>query len=98
MATKLYVGGLSYDTTDDTLRALFETIGVVESAVVAKDRDSGRARGFGFVEMATGAEASKAISELNGKELDGRAINVDKANPPQQRGGGSYGGRRDSRH
>lgn len=92
MAKKLYVGGLSFDTTDETLRAFFEQAGKVESASVVADRFSGRSRGFGFVEMATGAEARKAIGELTGKTLDGRMITVDEARPPQDRGGGGRGG------
>jgi cold-inducible RNA-binding protein len=92
LARKLYVGGLSFDTTDESLRAFFEQVGKVDSASVVTDRFSGRSRGFGFVEMATAAEARKAIGELTGKNLDGRTITVDEARPPQQRGGG--GGRR----
>jgi cold-inducible RNA-binding protein len=88
MARKLYVGGLSFDTTDSELRAFFEQVGNVESASVISDRFSGRSKGFGFVEMATAAEARTAIQELNGKVLDGRTITVDEARPPQQRGGG----------
>lgn len=88
MANKLYVGGLSFDTTEEGLRAFFEQAGTVESASVVTDRYSGRSRGFGFVEMATSAEARKAIEELSGKTLDGRTITVDEARPPQQRTGG----------
>lgn len=94
MARKLYVGGLSFDTTDETLRAFFEQVGKVDSASVVTDRFSGRSRGFGFVEMATAAEARKAIGDLTGKTLDGRTITVDEARPPQQRGGGGGGGGR----
>jgi cold-inducible RNA-binding protein len=95
VAKKLYVGGLSFDTTDESLRAFFEQVGKVDSASVVVDRYSGRSRGFGFVEMATGAEARKAIGELTGKTLDGRMITVDEARPPQERrGGGGGGGRR----
>ena len=94
MATKLYVGGLSFDTTDESLRAFFEQAGKVDSASVVTDRFSGRSRGFGFVEMATAAEARKAIGELTGKSLDGRTITVDEARPPEQRGGGGGGGGR----
>ncbi len=86
MSMKLYVGGLSFDTTDDGLRAFFEQAGTVESASVITDRDSGRSRGFGFVEMATEAEASKAIEEFNGKMLDGRTLTVDEAKPRKERG------------
>ncbi|MEX0800741.1 MAG: RNA-binding protein [Dehalococcoidia bacterium] len=89
---KLYVGSLSFDTTDDSLREFFAQAGTVETASVATDRYSGRSRGFGFVEMATSAEGRKAIEELNGKTLDGRTINVDEARPPQSRSGGGGGG------
>ncbi|KPK48286.1 MAG: RNA-binding protein [Dehalococcoidia bacterium SM23_28_2] len=87
MAHKLYVGGLSFETTEDELRTLFEQAGKVESAVVVTDRFSGRSKGFGFVEMSTNAEARQAISELNGKTLGGRTITVDEARPPRQSGG-----------
>jgi cold-inducible RNA-binding protein len=92
MARKLYVGGLSFETTDAELKALFEQAGKVESAVVITDRFSGRSKGFGFVEMSTNAEAKQAISELNGKVLGGRTITVDEARPPRQ-GGARQGGR-----
>lgn len=91
MSKKLYVGGLSYDTSEDTLRDFFAQAGTVESAVVITDRMSGRSKGFGFVEMATEEEAQKAIAELNGKELDGRTLTVNEARPqearPQRSGG-----------
>ncbi len=86
MAKNLYIGGLSFDTTDDGLRTFFEQAGTVESASVITDRDSGRSRGFGFVEMTTEAEASKAIEELNGKMLDGRTLTVNEARPRKERG------------
>jgi RNA recognition motif-containing protein len=89
---KLYVGGLSFDTTDDSLKTFFESAGTVETAVVVTDRYSGRSRGFGFVEMATSAEGRKAIEDLNGKALDGRTITVDEARPRERDGGRSYGG------
>ena len=75
----LYVGGLSFDTTDDGLRTFFEQAGTVESARVITDRDSGRSRGFGFVEMATDDEGRKAIEDLNGEMLDGRTLTVNEA-------------------
>jgi RNA recognition motif-containing protein len=89
---KLYVGGLSFDTTDDGLRTFFEQAGTVETASVVTDRYSGRSRGFGFVEMSSSAEGRKAIDELNGKMLDGRTLSVDEARPPS-REGRSFGGR-----
>src|SRR3989442_1056785 len=79
LAKRLYVGGLSYDTTDESLRAAFEAIGPVESATVARDRYSGRSRGFGFVEMVEEADARTAIQQLSGKALDGRTVTVDEA-------------------
>lgn len=78
---KLYVGNLSYDTTDESLRAAFEAIGPVESADVITDRYSGRSRGFGFVQMVNNADAQKAIEALNDKPLDGRNITVAEARP-----------------
>jgi len=81
MSKKLYVGSLSYDTTDDSLKDFFSEVGNVESATVIKDNISGRSKGFGFVEMASEEEAKKAIEDLKGKELDGRAIVVDEAKP-----------------
>ena len=89
MAVKLYVGGLSYSTTSETLRAEFAQCGTVESATVITDRYSGQSRGFGFVEMATAEEAQNAIGKLNGKSLDGRAITVQLANPQGARAGGA---------
>ncbi len=84
MSMNLYVGGLSFDTTDDGLGTFFEQAGTVESAKVITDRDSGRSRGFGFVEMATDDEGRKAIEELNGKMLDGRTLTVNEARPRGQ--------------
>jgi cold-inducible RNA-binding protein len=98
MVKKLYVGNMSYDTTEDTLRALFASVGEVESVNIVTDRMSGRPRGFGFVEMATEEEAQAAISQLNGTTLDDRQINVAEARPQRPRsdrgGGGRRGGRR----
>jgi RNA recognition motif-containing protein len=85
MATNIYVGNLSYDTTEDTLRTLFAAYGEVESVRVITDRYSGRSKGFGFVEMATEEVAQEAIGELNGKSVDGREIRVDKAKPKVDR-------------
>ncbi len=80
----LHVGGLSFDTTDDGLRTFFEQAGTVESARVITDRDSGRSRGFGFVEMATDDEGRKAIEDLNGEMLDGRTLTVNEARPRKE--------------
>ena len=88
MAAKLYVGGLSYSTTSETLREYFAQCGTVESASVITDKFSGQSRGFGFVEMATSEEAQRAISELNGKDLDGRKITVNVSNPRTPGSGG----------
>ncbi|MBI5779239.1 MAG: RNA-binding protein [Planctomycetes bacterium] len=97
MGKKLYVGGLSYDTAEETLKTTFAAAGTVASAKVIIDRDSGRSKGFGFVEMATDAEATKAIEMFNGKDLDGRSLTVNEAKPMVPRdnnrgGGGGYGG------
>lgn len=89
--TKLYVGNLSFDTTEDSLRALFAQHGTVESAKLISDRDTGRPRGFGFVEMSN-ADASKAMQALNGKEFEGRALRVNEAQDNNRAGGRSGGG------
>ncbi len=81
MATRLFVGSLSWNTTDDQLKEFFASAGTVSSANVIVDRDTNRSKGFGFVEMSSDEEAQKAISSLNGKELDGRAIVVSEARP-----------------
>jgi RNA recognition motif-containing protein len=91
MAVKLFIGGLSFSTSNERLREAFQACGTVESASVVTDRDTGRSRGFGFVEMATPEEAEQAISKLNGQSLDGRTIQVEKAKAPGSGGGG--GGR-----
>lgn len=91
MASKLYIGGLSYSTTSDGLREFFAQCGNVLSATVITDRFSGQSRGFGFVEMSTTEEAQHAIAELNGRELDGRRLAVAVSNPQASRTGG--GGR-----
>ena len=96
-AVKLFVGGLSFSTSTDRLREAFAAVGAVESASVVTDRDTGRSRGFGFVEMASPEEAEQAISRLNGTNLDGRTIQVEKAKAPGSGGGGGgrggFGGR-----
>jgi RNA recognition motif-containing protein len=96
MASKLYVGGLSYSTTSEGLREFFAQCGNVQSATVITDRFSGQSRGFGFVEMNSAEEAQNAISQLNGRELDGRRITVEISNPqaPRSGGGGRPGGGR----
>ena len=85
MAKKLYVGGLNFQTTDDVLGAAFAQAGTVVSAIVIKDKFSGRSKGFGFVEMATDEEASAAIQMWNEKELDGRTVRVNEARPMEER-------------
>ncbi len=93
MATKLYVGNLSFQTTSDDLKEHFGQAGTVESASVVEDRMTGRSRGFGFVEMATPEEAAAAIEQFNGKEFAGRNLTVNEARPRTDRGpGGGYGG------
>jgi RNA recognition motif-containing protein len=94
MNKKLYVGGLAYSVTDDQLRQLFVSHGSVESAKVITDRESNRSRGFGFVEMSTQEEAEKAISALNGTQLDGRSLTVNMSKPREDSGRGG-GGQRD---
>src|SRR5881628_430048 len=94
MASKLYIGGLAYSTTSDGLREFFAQCGTVTSATVITDRFSGQSRGFGFVEMGTAEEAQNAISQLNGRELDGRRITVEVSNPQAPRTGGGPGGGR----
>src|ERR671939_96092 len=92
MATKLYVGNLSFRTTQEDLRELFAQAGTVESASVIEDRETGRSRGFGFVEMASPEEAQAAIEQFNGKEFNGRNLTVNEARPRTERGGGGGGG------
>ena len=88
MGKNIYVGNMSYDTTQDQLQALFEAHGEVSSVNVITDRYSGRPRGFAFVEMATEQAANAAIAALNGQEVDGRALTVNEAKPRESRGGG----------
>jgi cold-inducible RNA-binding protein len=91
MAQKLFIGGLSFSTSNERLREVFAQVGSVESATVVTDRDTGRSRGFGFVEMATAAEADAAVKKFNGQELDGRTLKVELANAKPS-GGGARGG------
>lgn len=94
MTTKLFVGNLSFRTSSEDLRAAFAQVGTVESASVIEDRETGRSRGFGFVEMASSDEAQAAINEFHGKEIDGRNLTVNEAKPRTDRagGGGGFGG------
>jgi RNA recognition motif-containing protein len=92
MSMKLYVGNLAFQTTNEDLQALFEQAGTVESVNVIEDRETGRSRGFGFVEMASKEEGQKAIEQFNGKELNGRNLNVNEARPREERGGPRGGG------
>lgn len=89
----IFVGNLSFGATEDAIRALFEAYGTVDRVSVVTDRDTGQARGFGFVEMSNNAEGDRAIAELNGRELEGRALNVNEARPKENRSGGGGGGR-----
>ncbi len=93
MEVKLYVGNLSYSTTEDDLRTLFSQAGTVSSVALIKDRDSGRSKGFAFVEMSTQAEAQKAISMFNGYQFAERELKVNAARPREERPGGYGGGR-----
>ncbi len=93
---KIYVGNMSYDTTEDDLKQAFEAMGQVASVTIIKDKFSGRSKGFGFVEMPDNAQAEAAITGLNGKDLQGRTLNVNEARPrtdDKPRGGGGGGGR-----
>jgi RNA recognition motif-containing protein len=89
----IYVGNLSFDTSEDDLRNAFSSYGTITSVAIIKDKFSGESRGFGFVEMPNNAEAQKAISELGGTELNGRTLNVNEARPREDRGGGGNRGR-----
>lgn len=93
----IFVGNLSYSVTEDSVRSLFEAYGAVDRVNIVTDRDTGQARGFAFVEMANNSEAQRAITELNGKELDGRALNVNEARPKPERSSGDGGHRRGKR-
>jgi len=96
MQTKLYVGNLSYTTSEDQLRDLFAQAGAVTSVALIKDRETGRSKGFAFIEMGSQTEAEKAIQMFNGYSLDDRALKVNAARPPEERsfGGGGYGNKR----
>lgn len=91
MSTKLYVGNLAFQTTSEELQELFSQVGTVQSASVVEDRDTGRSRGFAFIEMSTKEEATSAIEQFNGKEVGGRALKVNEAKPRENRGGGRRG-------
>jgi len=88
----IFVGNLSFGATEDAVRSLFEQYGAVDRVSIVTDRDTGRAKGFGFVEMAGDAEAERAINSLNGHELDGRNLTINEARPKEDRGG--FGGNR----
>jgi RNA recognition motif-containing protein len=92
MSMKLYVGNLSFQTSSDDLQQLFAQAGTVESASVVEDRETGRSRGFGFVEMSSAEEGAKAIEQFNGKEFNGRNLTVNEARPREDRGGRGGGG------
>jgi RNA recognition motif-containing protein len=94
MSMKLYVGNLAFQTSSDDLNKLFAQAGTVESASIVEDRDTGRSRGFGFVEMATKEEGEAAISQFNGKEFNGRNLTVNEARPREDRGNRGGGGGR----
>lgn len=91
MAKKLYFGGLSYDTTDDSLKAACDQFGTVTSAKVIMDRETGRSRGFGFVEMSSDEEAQAVVEGLDSKNVDGRTVRVSEARPQENNGGGGGG-------
>ena len=92
----IFVGNLSFGATEGSVRSLFEAYGTVDRVSIVTDRDTGQARGFGFVEMSVNADADRAIAELNGRDLDGRALNVNEARPKADRGSGG-GQRRNNR-
>ena len=92
MSMKLYVGNLAFQTSSEDLQELFAQAGTVESASVVEDRETGRSRGFGFVEMSSSEEGQKAIEQFNGKEVNGRSLNVNEAKPREDRGGRGGGG------
>ena len=98
MSTKLYVGNLAFQTTSDQLQTMFAQAGTVESVALIEDRETGRSRGFGFVEMSTKEEGAAAVAQFNGKDLDGRTLKVNEAKPREDRGGGGGGRNGGSRY
>jgi len=98
MSMKLYVGNLAFQTSSEELQSLFAQAGTVESVSLIEDRETGRSRGFGFVEMSTKEEGAAAIAQFNGKDLGGRALNVNEAKPREDRGGGGGGRNGGSRY
>ncbi len=89
----IFVGNLSFGATEEKVRSLFEPFGAIDRVSIVTDRDTGQARGFGFVEMTNNAEGDKAIAALNGTDLDGRTLNVNEARPKENSGGGGYRGK-----
>ena len=98
MTMKLYVGNLAFQTSSEELQTLFAQAGTVESVSLIEDRETGRSRGFGFVEMSTKEEGAAAIQQFNGKDMDGRALKVNEAKPREDRGGGGGGRNGGSRY
>ena len=98
MTMKLYVGNLSFETSSQELQTMFAQAGTVESVALIEDRETGRSRGFGFVEMSTKEEGAAAIQQFNGKDVGGRALNVNEAKPREDRGGGGGGRNGGSRY
>ncbi|MEP6818074.1 MAG: RNA-binding protein [bacterium] len=98
MTMKLYVGNLAFQTTSEELQTMFAQAGTVESVSLIEDRETGRSRGFGFVEMSTKEEGAAAIQQFNGKDMGGRALNVNEAKPREDRGGGGGGRNGGSRY
>ena len=98
MTMKLYVGNLAFQTSSEELQTLFAQAGTVESVSLIEDRETGRSRGFGFVEMSTKEEGAAAIQQFNGKDMGGRALNVNEAKPREDRGGGGGGRNGGSRY
>lgn len=92
MSKKLYIGNLAFSVTQDSLKEAFASFGDIEEVTLVTDRETGRSRGFGFVTFANDADADKAMAEMNGKEIEGRAIKVSEARPPGEGGGGRRGG------